>query len=59
MDNETNTDFADPGHVELPTPRLEESVEFFVDVLGMTESGREPDEGCECQQNGFVSLPGP
>ena len=34
-------DVAHLAHVELLTPCLEESVRFFVDVMGMTESGRE------------------
>jgi catechol 2,3-dioxygenase len=29
------------GHVELLTPRLQESLWFFTDVLGLTETGRE------------------
>jgi catechol 2,3-dioxygenase-like lactoylglutathione lyase family enzyme len=29
------------GHVELLTPRLPESLWFFTDVLGLTETGRE------------------
>ena len=29
------------GHLEVLTPRPEESLRFFVDVLGMTESGRQ------------------
>ena len=33
-------DVAHLGHVELLTPKPEESLRFFVDVLGMTESGR-------------------
>src|SRR5215217_5074115 len=36
-------DVAHLGHVELLTPRPEESLRFFVDVLGMTESGRRGD----------------
>ncbi len=31
------------AHVELFTPKLDESVKFFKDVLGMTESGRAGD----------------
>ena len=34
------TDVAHLAHLELLTPRPEESLRFFVDVLGMTESGR-------------------
>jgi catechol 2,3-dioxygenase len=36
-------DLAHLGHVEMFTPKLEESLRFFVDVLGLTESGREGD----------------
>ncbi|HEX2656437.1 MAG TPA: catechol 2,3-dioxygenase [Xanthobacteraceae bacterium] len=33
-------DMAHLGHLELLTPKPEESLHFFVNVLGMTESGR-------------------
>jgi catechol 2,3-dioxygenase len=36
-------DIAHLGHVEILTPKPEESLRFFVDVLGMTESGRARD----------------
>jgi len=36
-------DIAHLGHLELLTPKPEESLRFFVDVLGMTESGRQGD----------------
>ncbi len=36
-------DIAHLGHVEMFTPKLAESVHFFVNVLGLTESGREGD----------------
>ena len=36
-------DVAHLGHVELLTPRPEESLRFFVDVMGMAESGRKGD----------------
>jgi len=36
-------DIAHLGHVELLTPKPEESLNFFVNVLGMTESGRKGD----------------
>ncbi|WP_406853718.1 catechol 2,3-dioxygenase [Alsobacter sp. KACC 23698] len=36
-------DLAHLGHVEMFTPKPEESLRFFVDVLGLTESGREGD----------------
>jgi catechol 2,3-dioxygenase len=40
MPSEPVLDVAHLGHVELLTPKLEDSRRFFVDVLGMTESGR-------------------
>lgn len=36
-------DLAHLGHLELLTPKPEASLAFFVDVLGMTESGRQGD----------------
>ena len=36
-------DLAHLGHLEMLTPKPEESLAFFVNVLGMTESGREGD----------------
>ena len=33
-------DVAHLAHVELLTPRLEESTRFFVEIMGMVESGR-------------------
>jgi catechol 2,3-dioxygenase len=39
--NEIARDLAHLGHVELFTPKPEESLGFFRDVFGMTESGRE------------------
>ena len=33
-------DLAHLGHLEMLTPKPEESLAFFVNVLGMTESGR-------------------
>ena len=36
-------DIAHLGHVELLTPKPEESLRFFVEVMGMTESGRQGD----------------
>jgi catechol 2,3-dioxygenase len=36
-------DIAHLAHVELLTPKPEESLHFFVDVMGMTESGRRGD----------------
>jgi catechol 2,3-dioxygenase len=41
MSQETPRDLAHLGHVELLTSKPEESLRFFVDVFGMTESGRE------------------
>src|ERR1700758_3556254 len=40
MDKEPNSDLAHLGHVELLTPKLAESLRFFTEVLGLTESGR-------------------
>jgi catechol 2,3-dioxygenase len=40
-DSEPIHDLAHLGHVEMFTPRLDESVRFFVDIMGMTESGRD------------------
>ncbi|MFY9622768.1 MAG: hypothetical protein WAJ91_00085, partial [Rhodoplanes sp.] len=33
-------DIAHLGHLELLTPKFDESLRFFVDVMGMTESGQ-------------------
>ena len=33
-------DLAHLGHMEMLTPKPEESEKFFVDVMGMTEIGR-------------------
>ena len=41
MNSELCHDIAHLGHVELLTPRLEQSLAFFVDVMGMSESGRD------------------
>jgi catechol 2,3-dioxygenase len=41
MPPEPNLDIAHLGHVELLTPKPDESLRFFVDVLGMTVAGRE------------------
>ena len=43
MQNEPITDIAHLGHLEIFTPKPEESVRFFVDIMGMTESGRDGD----------------
>lgn len=40
---ETIHDVAHLGHVEMLTPKPEESLRFFVEVMGMTESGRRGD----------------
>src|SRR5919201_1590362 len=40
MQTEPIFDLAHLGHVELLTPKPEESLRFFVDVLGMTETAR-------------------
>jgi len=36
-------DIAHLGHVELLTPKFEESRKFFIDVMGMTQSGEKGD----------------
>jgi len=36
-------DIAHLGHVEMLTPKPEESLKFFTDVFGMTEAGRQGD----------------
>src|ERR687898_346551 len=41
--NEPMHDIAHLAHVELLTPKPEESLQFFMDVMGMTESGRQGD----------------
>jgi catechol 2,3-dioxygenase len=43
MQSEPVLDLAHLGHVELLTDKPEASLRFFVDVLGLTESGREGD----------------
>src|SRR6476469_8388403 len=40
---EPRQDLAHLGHVELLTARPDESLRFFVDIMGMTESGRDRD----------------
>jgi len=43
MNEEPVYDLAHLAHVELLTPKLDESRRFFVEVMGMTESGRQGD----------------
>jgi catechol 2,3-dioxygenase len=43
MRDEPIMDIAHLGHLEIFSPKAEESLRFFVDVLGMTESGRAGD----------------
>ena len=43
MQNEPHFDIAHLGHVELLTTKPEESLNFFVNVMGMTETGRKGD----------------
>lgn len=40
QDREPMHELAHLGHVEMLTPKIEESLKFFVDVVGMQESGR-------------------
>jgi len=41
MHDEPIMDVAHLAHLEVLTPEPEESLRFFVDLLGMTESGRQ------------------
>src|SRR5258708_1239941 len=43
MQSEPIFDLAHLGHMELLTPKPEESMQFFVDVMGMTEPARQGD----------------
>ncbi len=43
MNREPIFDLAHLAHVELLTPKLQESTRFFIDVMGMTQSDREGD----------------
>src|SRR5215469_13600942 len=43
MHTEPVMDVAHLGHLELLTPKPEESARFFIHVMGMNESGREGD----------------
>ena len=43
MPSEPIMDLAHLAHVEMLTPKPEESLKFFVNVMGMTESGRKGD----------------
>jgi catechol 2,3-dioxygenase len=43
MNPEPVFDVAHLAHVELLTPKLEESAQFFVEIMGMVESGRQDD----------------
>ena len=47
MDKELNYDVAHLGHVEILTPKPEESLRFFKDLLGMKEvAGRAIQSTC-------------
>ena len=43
MHSEPLMDIAHLGHLELLTPKPEESRRFFIDIMGMTESGAKGD----------------
>src|SRR5580692_7495661 len=43
MNPEPIMDLAHLGHLEILTPKPEESLQFFINVMGMTESGRQGD----------------
>ena len=45
MQPEPIFDLAHLGHLELLTPKPDESLKFFVDVMGMTVSGRKGESG--------------
>ena len=40
-DDEPNFDIAHLAHIEVLTPKIEKSLDFFVNILGLTESGRD------------------
>ena len=43
MSDEPNMDIAHLGHLELLTPSFDKSARFFIDVMGMTQSGEKGD----------------
>jgi catechol 2,3-dioxygenase len=43
MDEEPIMDLAHLAHLEVLTPKPDQTLRFFVDVMGMTESGRKGD----------------
>ena len=43
QNDEPNLDIAHLGHLEMLTPKFEESRRFFIDVMGMTQSGEKGD----------------
>jgi len=43
LQSEPIRDIAHLGHVEMLTPKFEESRKFFIDVMGMTQSGEKGD----------------
>ena len=43
MTPEPNLDIAHLGHLELLTPSFDKSARFFIDVMGMTQSGEKGD----------------
>lgn len=43
MDREPILDIAHLAHLELLTPKFEQSRAFFIDILGMTQSGEKGD----------------
>src|SRR5688572_8035048 len=43
MTDEPNMDIAHLGHLELLTPAFDKSARFFIDVMGMTQSGEKGD----------------
>jgi len=60
MQPEPIFDLAHLGHMELLTPKPDESLKFFVDVMGMTISGRKGEsvfEAVQLEANNFVIVP--
>jgi catechol 2,3-dioxygenase len=43
MQSEPIADIAHLGHVEILTPKFDDSAKFFIDVMGMTQSGAKGD----------------
>ena len=55
MNPEPIFDLAHLGHMELLTPKPDESLKFFVDVMGMTISGRKGRSRSTCAAGTITS----